>query len=96
MVGSTLTGSTVTTSDTTSTTTMRLAEAAAEEQTVKQRKHTAKDRTIRSGRFPVPDLESPRIKAAAARAGVDLNNQASIDEADRRYDALQNPAPAGG
>lgn len=34
-----------------------------------------------------PDLTSPRARAAAARAGVDLTSLASIDAADRRYAA---------
>ena len=31
---------------------------------------------------------SPQLRAAAARAGVDLTSRASIDAADRRYERL--------
>ena len=88
LVGSVLTGSTVTAATTTSATTLRLAEASADELVAKQRPHAAKDRRITRKDFVAPDLDSPQVRAAAARAGVDLSSRASIDEADRRYKRL--------
>ncbi len=88
LVGSVLTGSTVTAAVTTSTTTLRLAEASADELVARQRPHAAKDRRITRKDFVAPDLDSPQMRAAAARAGVDLSSRASIDEADRRYERL--------
>lgn len=73
---------------TSSTTTLRMAEASADELTARQRPHAAKDRKITRKDFVAPDLDSPRMKAAAARAGVDLSSRGSIDEADRRYERL--------
>lgn len=90
VVGSKLTGATVTAAVTNSTTTLRLAEASADELTAQQRPNRAKDRTITRKEFRAPDLTSPKVKAAAARAGVDLTSRASIDAADRRDDELQN------
>ena len=52
-------------------------------------RYAAADRTITPERIEAPDLTSPAAKAAAARAGVDLSSRASIDAADRRYDARQ-------
>lgn len=88
VVGTQLTGSTLTAATTGSSTTVQLAEASADELTARQRPHTAKDRSITRKDFQAPDLDSPQIRAAAARAGVDLTSRASIDAADRRYDAL--------
>ena len=36
-----------------------------------------------------PDLTTPEARAAAARAGVDLSDRASIDAADRLWSARQ-------
>ncbi|HEX8487660.1 MAG TPA: SGNH/GDSL hydrolase family protein, partial [Propionibacteriaceae bacterium] len=54
-----------------------------------QRSYAAQDRAIRPKPFRAPDLSSPQIVRAAARAGVDLSSRASIDAADRRYAAQQ-------
>jgi len=85
VVGPRLTGSTVTVTATTT----RLAEASAAELTAQQRGYAAQDRAIRPQVFRAPDLTSPAIRAAAARAGVDLTSPASIDAADQRYAAAQ-------
>ena len=85
VVGTRLTGSTVTVS----ATTIAAAEATADELAAQQRPFAAQDRSIRPKIFSVPDLESPAIRAAAARAGVDLRSRESIDAADARYAAAQ-------
>jgi lysophospholipase L1-like esterase len=54
-----------------------------------QRRYAAQDRTIRPEVFRLPDLNSQPVRRAAARAGVDLGSQASIDAADERYAAAQ-------
>jgi lysophospholipase L1-like esterase len=86
VVGPQLTGSEVILS------TMSLQEAvsSADRLAAQQRTHSAGDRRIRPERFVPPDLHSATARAAAARAGVNLNDRASIDAADRRYDAAQN------
>ena len=86
LVGGALTGSPLTVTAATT----QLAVASADELAAAQRPHAAKDRTITRKQFVAPDLASPQIKAAAARAGVDLRSRASIDAADARYDRLQN------
>jgi lysophospholipase L1-like esterase len=86
--GRQLTGSTVTVT----AMTMQVAEASAEEQAARQRGHAAKDRAIEPELFVAPDLSSPAMRAAARRAGVDLDSQASIDAADRAYEARQQAA----
>lgn len=60
-----------------------------------QRKHAAQDRTITLKPFVAPDLKSPQARAAAAAAGVDVNDRASVDGADRRYEAAQLAAIDG-
>jgi lysophospholipase L1-like esterase len=85
VVGSRLTGSTVTVTATTA----RLAEASAAQVAAQQRAYAAQDRAIRPQVFRVPDLSSPQIRAAAARAGVDPTSRSSIDAADQRYAAAQ-------
>jgi lysophospholipase L1-like esterase len=57
--------------------------------TVQQRVYAAQDRAVRPKLFRAPDLSSPRIVRAAARAGVDLSSRTSIDAADRKYSAQQ-------
>jgi len=52
-------------------------------------RYAVADRTITPERIAAPDLTSAAAKAAAARAGVDLSSRASIDAADRRYEARQ-------
>ena len=54
-----------------------------------QRRYAAQDRAIRPQTFRVPDLDSPAVRRAAERAGVDLRSRASIDAADQRYAAAQ-------
>lgn len=51
--------------------------------------NAAKDAGIRQQKFSAPDLSSPQARAAAAAAGVDLNDKASIARADRVYEAKQ-------
>lgn len=90
LVSTALTGSTVAV---TATTRSRAA-ASAEQLAARQRPYAAIDRTITPTSFRAPDLDSPQMKAAAARAGVDLTSRASIDTADRTFEARQNtPAP---
>ena len=88
MVGAALTGSPVAVT----AATVQLAQASAEQQTAKQRTHAAQDRRITPKPFRLPDLSSPRVRAAAARAGVDLRSRASIDAADRVHAARQDAA----
>lgn len=57
------------------------------------------DRGITPERVLVPDLHSPHALAAAARAGVDVDDPASVDRADREWSARQaaeHGARAGG
>jgi lysophospholipase L1-like esterase len=89
LVGPQLTGSPVTLSPMT----LQAAVASADRLAAQQRTHSAGDRRIRPERFVPPDLHSAAARAAAARAGVNLNDPASIDAADRRYDAAQNQRP---
>jgi lysophospholipase L1-like esterase len=70
---------------------LRQARLSADRLATQQRRYAALDATITPKVFHAPDLTTARAKAAAARAGVDLRSRASIDAADRRYDALQNP-----
>ncbi len=88
LVGSVLTGSSVAVT----TRTTQFAEDSAGQLAAQQRPHAEKDRTIRPKPFRAPDLSSPEMQKAAARAGVDLNSRASIDEADRTYAARQAQA----
>ena len=83
LVGGQLTGSTVTIGPAT----VRLAAASADELAARQRPYAALDRTIEPKSFRLPDLTSPQMRAAAARAGVDLTSRASVDAADRAYEA---------
>lgn len=76
VVGSALTGSPVTVS----ASALRRAAAVRSTGTV-----TADPEAVRA-----PDLTTPRARAAAARAGVDLASPASIDAADARYAAVQS------
>ena len=64
---------------------LRTAQASASQQAALQQRHAAADRAIRPEVFRLPDLTSPDVVAAAARAGVDLSSRASIDAADRAY-----------
>jgi len=85
LVGAALSGSPVTV---TSATTQQ-ALAASPRQSAKQRTYATRDRAIRPERFDAPDLGSPEVRRAAARAGVDLSSRASIDAVDARYAAAQ-------
>ncbi|HPF80539.1 SGNH/GDSL hydrolase family protein [Nostocoides australiense] len=68
------------------------AAASADRLARQQRAYAAADSRITPKSFVAPDLSTPAAKAAAARAGVDLSSRASIDAADRRYDAAQRAA----
>lgn len=56
----------------------RRAEAGSSAQTSLQRRYAAQDATITPKVFVAPDLTSPRVRAAAKAAGVDLTSPASI------------------
>ncbi|OFE15358.1 hydrolase [Humibacillus sp. DSM 29435] len=56
------------------------------------RRWAAADRTVTPKPFVAPDLTTPRAKAAARAAGVDLSSRASIDRADRAFQAKQDAA----
>ena len=58
----------------------------------RRERYAALDRTITPERFVAPDLTTPAVRAAAARAGVDLGSRASIDAADRLWSARQDAA----
>ena len=85
LVGSALAGSPATAS----LATVQKAVDSATRLGHQQRAYAEQDRLIRPKVFKLPDLASPQIKKAAARAGVDLNNRASIDAADQEYAAIQ-------
>jgi hypothetical protein len=82
VVGAALTGAPVAVT----AATVQRAEASAAEQAAKQRPRAAQDRRITPKPFVRPDLSSAQVRAAAARAGVDLRSRASIDAADRAHD----------
>ncbi len=86
LVGAKLTGSTVAVT----AATVEVALAGEAELEAQQRAYAEHDRQITPKRFVAPNLTSAEARAAAARAGVDLSSKASIDAADRRFDALQN------
>ncbi len=86
VVGAQLTGSPVTVG----AATVRLAAASADQLAARQRPYATLDRTIEPKRFRLPNLTSSEMEAAAARAGVDLTSRASIDAADRTYEARQD------
>lgn len=69
------------------------AAAQADELARQQRAYAEVDRVIEPKLFKVPDLDSPRVRAAARRAGVDVADRASVDRADRvasRRQAAEN------
>ncbi len=88
LVGTALTGSTV------SVTAATLDAVAASTETLaeSQRQHAAADRAITPKPFVLPDLGTAQARQAADRAGVDLRSRASIDAADRRFEAAQERA----
>jgi lysophospholipase L1-like esterase len=59
-----------------------------------QRAYAARDASITPERFVLPDLHSKRVLAAARRAGVDVDDPASVAAADRRYARAQARARA--
>ncbi|PRY57572.1 GDSL-like lipase/acylhydrolase family protein [Knoellia remsis] len=69
--------------------TMRKAAASADRLATQQRQYAARDASIEPKEFRLPDLTTPEVKAAAARAGVDLSSRASIDAADRVWSQRQ-------
>lgn len=79
LVGARLTGTTVAVTPEV----QQRAVASADALATQQRRYAAADRSITPKPFVLPDLTSPAVRAAAARAGVDLRSRASIDAADR-------------
>ena len=57
-------------------------------------RYTAVDRTITPKEVHAPDLTTPRARAAAKAAGVDLTSRASIDRADKVWSDRQAAARA--
>ena len=84
-VSTPLTGS----SFTTTSATLQRAAASADSLATQQRGYASRDASITPKQVLAPDLGSAQVKAAAARAGVDLSSQASIDRVDRVYAARQ-------
>jgi hypothetical protein len=70
--------------------TVESAERSAPALTQQQQGYAAEDARITPKKFVAPDLKSPAARAAAARAGVDLADPASIDRADRAAEVRQN------
>lgn len=75
----------------TTTTTTRAA-ASADRLAAQQRTYAVQDASITPKEFRAPDLSTAEVRAAAARAGVDLSSRASIDAADRLWSARQAAA----
>ena len=69
--------------------TAALLQAQAVALTAQGRANAAKDVGIRPQPVTAPDLTTPQARAAAAAAGVDLNDRASIARADRAAEARQ-------
>ncbi len=74
--------------------TVSKARASAGRLATQQRAYAARDASISPERFVLPDLHSKRILAAARRAGVDVDDPASVAAADRRYARAQARAHA--
>lgn len=70
--------------------TVQRALASAGQQAARQRPRAALDRRITPKPFELPDLSSGQVRAAAARAGVDVGNRASVDAADQAHGARQD------
>lgn len=87
-VSPSVTGATVTATASVLTT----ARASEPSLTEQGRQHARADRSIRPAVVLAPDLHSPQAKAAAARAGVDLNSRESIDRADAEWSAREAAA----
>lgn len=73
---------------------LRAAQRSSTRLAEQQRRYAALDRSITPEQFVLPDLTSPRAKAAAKRAGVDLSSRTSIDAADRAWSLRQAAAHA--
>ncbi|WP_353952776.1 SGNH/GDSL hydrolase family protein [Knoellia sp. S7-12] len=69
--------------------TFERAAASSDRLAEQQRTYAAADSRIKPKFVLTPDLGSERVKAAAARAGVDLSSRASIDAADRQWSQRQ-------
>ena len=74
--------------------TVSKARASVGRLTRQQRAFAARDASIGPERFVLPDLHSERVLAAARRAGVDVDDPASVAAADRRYARAQARAHA--
>ncbi|PKW27749.1 SGNH/GDSL hydrolase family protein [Phycicoccus duodecadis] len=68
---------------------LRTAAADTDRLTTQQRGYAALDRRIRPETVAVPDLHSARALAAAARIGLDVDDRAAVDAADRTASARQ-------
>lgn len=68
---------------------LRAVEGTSEALAEQQRQYAEADRSIRPETFRLPDLHSPRALRAAARAGVDVDDPASVARADRLWSAKQ-------
>ena len=77
------------TSYSTSGATLARAAASADSLAAQQRSYAVIDGSITAEEFVAPDLTSPRARAAARAAGVDLSSRASIDGADRAHSDRQ-------
>lgn len=73
--------------------TMQSAASSAPVLARQQGAYAARDAAITPQEFVLPDLETPAARAAAARAGVDLDDPASIERADRAAEARQDSGP---
>ncbi|GAA4119615.1 hypothetical protein GCM10022415_19890 [Knoellia locipacati] len=69
--------------------TSKRAAASADRLAAQQRSYAVQDASITPKEFRTPNLRTAAVKAAAARAGVDLSSRASIDAADRVWSARQ-------
>jgi lysophospholipase L1-like esterase len=90
LVGPKLTGAAVAATSAT----VSKARASAGRLARQQRAFAARDASISPERFVLPDLHSKRVLAAARRAGVDVDDPASVAAADRRYARAQARAQA--
>ena len=79
-----LTGSAVVVADAV----LRTAAGSADRLATQQRAYAAQDASIAPETFRAPDLHSKRVLRAAARAGVDVDDPASVARADRAWDRL--------
>ncbi|MFJ6002211.1 SGNH/GDSL hydrolase family protein [Arthrobacter sp. NPDC092385] len=86
LIGASLAGSRVGVTQATLQSAERSAPALARQQAA----YAARDVGITPKEFALPDLKGPAARAAAARAGVDLEDPASIQRADRAAEARQN------